>query len=513
MDIVKAFISNEETSNINIIGTYDEPLFQANQIGKLLGIVTIRTTISDFESDEKVVHTMATGGGPQDVLFLTEVGLYRLLGMSRKPIARKFQKWVATVVKEIRLNGKYELECQIKDVIEKSLNDNDIFRHKNILKSFDDKPGVYIGKIKILENNKMIIKIGSSHALDKRSSDLKKFFGNFNLIDFFPANRYRALERSIHNDPNFNKYKYVEEINGNTSTETYCVTNEIYSELVSIINRKQKDYQGMSEEHLFEIEKQKKELEILEKKKEVELLALQKLQMQNNIPITIIKEIPLKYNINENLVIKGNKIQKYTIEGELIITYNTLCNAARKEVNVSESGIRKAINNKTIYKDHRWLHLDRELPDDTIQNLGETKIIKIMNLGLIAMLDINKEYIIHVFKNQSDAATSRHLKSTMCIYNSIKNDTLCSGHYFYLWNKCNEEIKQKYLENNTLPETDRRHNAIKVNQIHPITNEIVKVFLSYTDIMHDFQVSLRKIKQVMNNNEIYKGYKWELVAN
>ena len=513
MDIVKAFISNEETSNINIIGTYDEPLFQANQIGKLLGIVTIRTTILNFESDEKVVHTMATGGGPQDVLFLTEVGLYRLLGMSRKPVAKKFQRWVANVIKEIRLNGKYELECQLKDVIEKSSNDNDIFRHKTILKSFDNKPGVYIGKIKKLENNKMIIKIGSSHTLDKRSFDLKKFFGNFNLIDFFPANRYRALERSIHNDPNINKYKYIEEINGNTSTETYCVTNEIYSELVSIITRKQKDYQGMSEEQYFEMEKQKKELEILEKKKEIELLALQKLQMQNNIPITIIKEIPLKYNINENLVIKGNKIQKYTTKGELVITYNTLCNAARKEVNVSESGIRKAIINKTIYKDHRWLYLDRDLPDDTVQDLGETKIIKNMNLGFIAMLDINKENIVHVFKNQLEAATSRHLKSNNCIYKSIKNDTLCSGHYFYLWDKCNEEMKLKYLENNTLPQSDRRHNAIKVNQIHPITDEVVKVFLSYTDIMHDFQVSLRKIKQVMNNNEIYKGYKWQLVTN
>ena len=153
MDIVKAFISNEETSNINIIGTYDEPLFQANQIGKLLGIVKIRNTISDFDEDEKVVHTMGTSENKL-CLYLTEVGLYRLLGMSRKPIARKFQKWVANVIKEIRINSKYELECQLKDVIEKSLNDNDIFRHKNILKSFDDKPGVYIGKIKILENNK-----------------------------------------------------------------------------------------------------------------------------------------------------------------------------------------------------------------------------------------------------------------------------------------------------------------------------------------------------------------------
>ena len=148
-----------------------------------------------------------------------------------------------------------------------------------------------------------------------------------------------------------------------------------------------------------------------------------------------------------------------------------------------------------------------------LQDLGETKIIKNMNLGFIAMLDINKENIVHVFKNQMEAATSRHLKSNNCIYNSIKHGTLCSGHYFYLWDKCNEEMKTKYLENNTLPESDRRHNAIKVNQIHPITNEVVKVFLSYTDVMHDYQVSLRKIKQVTNNNEIYKGYKWQLVAN
>ena len=44
---------------------------------------------------------------------MTEVGLYRLLGMSRKPVARAFQKWVAKVVKEIRLTGKHELEARV----------------------------------------------------------------------------------------------------------------------------------------------------------------------------------------------------------------------------------------------------------------------------------------------------------------------------------------------------------------------------------------------------------------
>ena len=34
--------------------------------------------------------------------------------ISRKPIAKKFQKWVFNVIKEIRLKGKYDLEEKIK---------------------------------------------------------------------------------------------------------------------------------------------------------------------------------------------------------------------------------------------------------------------------------------------------------------------------------------------------------------------------------------------------------------
>ena len=102
MDIVKAFISNEETCNINIKGTYEDPLFQASQIGKLLGIKKIRNTISDFDEDEKIAHTMGASENKL-CLYLTEVGLYRLLGMSRKSIARKFQKWVANIIKEIEI--------------------------------------------------------------------------------------------------------------------------------------------------------------------------------------------------------------------------------------------------------------------------------------------------------------------------------------------------------------------------------------------------------------------------
>jgi len=116
MDIVRAFSDSGLSHGvaINIQGTADDPLFQANQIGEMLGLINIRETIKDFDADEKdAVSTTDAIGRRQTVLFLTEVGLIRLLGLSRKPIARPFQKWVAKVVREIRLAGKYELENRL----------------------------------------------------------------------------------------------------------------------------------------------------------------------------------------------------------------------------------------------------------------------------------------------------------------------------------------------------------------------------------------------------------------
>jgi hypothetical protein len=64
MDIVRAFSDSglSHGVNINIQGTLEEPLFQANQIGELLGISEIRSTIRDFDEDEKGVHTVPTLG-------------------------------------------------------------------------------------------------------------------------------------------------------------------------------------------------------------------------------------------------------------------------------------------------------------------------------------------------------------------------------------------------------------------------------------------------------------------
>ena len=112
MDIVRAFEESGLAAGgifINIQGTPEDPFFQANQIGALLGFGNIRDATKGFDEDELRVGTTDTS---RTANFLTEAGLYRLLFMSRKPLARPFRNWVVKVVREIRLTGKYEVEQQ-----------------------------------------------------------------------------------------------------------------------------------------------------------------------------------------------------------------------------------------------------------------------------------------------------------------------------------------------------------------------------------------------------------------
>jgi prophage antirepressor-like protein len=153
MDILKAFSLLDTEYQINIQGTLEDPLFQANQIGKLLGIGSLSENLRDFDNEEKVMYLTHTPGGKQEMIFLTETGLYRVLGRSRKPIAHKFQKWMVSVLKEIRINGIYKLQ-QDKE-IDKQLYQYkcELSTHKTLLKAYDKKNLVYICKLKEDEFN------------------------------------------------------------------------------------------------------------------------------------------------------------------------------------------------------------------------------------------------------------------------------------------------------------------------------------------------------------------------
>ena len=74
--------------NITIFGTYEQPLFKAKDIGELLGIDQIRKTIENLDDQCKVMRAGNTITGLKDQWFLTEDGLFEVLCISRKPIAK-----------------------------------------------------------------------------------------------------------------------------------------------------------------------------------------------------------------------------------------------------------------------------------------------------------------------------------------------------------------------------------------------------------------------------------------
>jgi prophage antirepressor-like protein len=171
MDIVKAFNTNDLHTEIAIKGTIDDPLFRASDVGVVLDMVNIRATIVDFDDSEKrAVKVVDSTGRMQDVTFLTEKGLYKVLFRSRKPIAQKFQNWVCEVIKEIRLKGIYKMQTEINKAIEEkneAIEEKNKIREKTLIDNFPSNVQcVYYGTIENKsDNGERLIKFGNSNCL------------------------------------------------------------------------------------------------------------------------------------------------------------------------------------------------------------------------------------------------------------------------------------------------------------------------------------------------------------
>ena len=73
--IIKAF----ETNSITIIKDINNKIyFRGTDVAKTLGITNIRSSIQNFTDKEKGVRKVDTLGGPQDIIFLSSHGIYRL---------------------------------------------------------------------------------------------------------------------------------------------------------------------------------------------------------------------------------------------------------------------------------------------------------------------------------------------------------------------------------------------------------------------------------------------------
>ncbi len=475
MEVVKAFNENNLHTEIVIKGTYEEPLFRANDIGEILEMSNIRAHIQHFDKSEKVVNTIDTLGGSQQVTFLTEKGLYKILFKSRKPIAEKFQNWVCEIIKEIRLNGVYDLQKQLekqktemqlleenknKEMEHKIIKQKEIQNEKTLLEKFSYKCSlVYVIKVKTYENGEYIVKIGySEQGILYRYNQHKTNYDECILLNCFLVDKSHEFEQFLlkYSLIYQNKCKTLEK-HENENELVFIGKNLTYKILLKIIEDNINNYNYRVSELLLENQLLKSQLnsnqqntnqltnndEISELKQMIKELSngIFDLKKSNQEILNKLNSQQTKVTtgFNQQLPTLGPRLQKINPENlQLVKVYESVTEVMNENKQIKRPSIMKAIQKNTIYCGFRWLLVERNLDPNVIHTIEPTKETKTQNLGYIAKLDANKSEIVNVYLDRKTASQMNGYQSSSALDNPVKNGTITNGHYYILYNNCDE---------------------------------------------------------------------------
>lgn len=554
MDIVKAFNANDLHTEIVIKGTLDDPLFRASDVGVVLDISNIRTSIVDFdESEKRAVHTTDGTGRLQDITFLTEKGLYKVLFRSRKPIAQKFQNWVCDVIKEIRVTGIYNMQKEIDKKQEEleqtkdemaSLEDTKkkeyetklekekvLEREKILLKEYDTACSiVYVIKVKTLEHvGKYIIKIGESRrGISGRYNEHKSKYEECVLLDCFCVHRSKDFENFIHNHDSVRLNRVTDLKNHEKEHELFLIGRNLsYHTLHQIITSNMKNFNEVNTSSLeLEIEKLKLLIQMKEDKNEngllhelvnsVDQLANSVKQLSGKVDVNEkrMKEMMEKMSasqvktttgFNTTLVTLGPRLQKIHSDTlELVKVYESVSEAMKENPDIKRPSMNKAVRENTVYHGYRWLLVDRDLDPNVVHGtVLPTKKTRPQNMGYIAQLNDDKTKILNVYIDRKTAAHCNGYESSGLDV-PVKKSTISRGFYYKLYDDCDEELREVFeleLNNGECPLLYRNG----VGQ-YDAQGNLVRVHACKYDCIRTLKISDKTLAKALSKNVEYNGF-------
>jgi len=415
-----------------------------------------------------------------------------------------------------------QLENKNKEMEVKVIKQNE----KTLLEKFSYNCSlIYIIKVKTYENGEYIVKIGySDKGISNRYNEHKNNYEECILLNCFLVDRSKDFEGFLHNHNLIfsNKCKTLEK--HENENELFFIGKELtYKMLLKIIDDNINNYNFKVSELLLENQLLKTKLETnhnninTDEVSELKQMFKQLLNKVSSLEQSN-QEILNKLNsqqtkvttgFNQQLPNLGPRLQKINPENlQLIKFYESVTELMNEDKNIKRPSIMKAIQENTVYYGFRWQLVERNLDPNIIHAIEPTKETKIQNVGYIAKLDGNKSQILNVYLDRKTAAELNCYQSSSALDNPVKNGTITNGHYYILYNNCDENLIYDFEEKNEKPVLYKNGVGQFDNQ-----NNMINEFSCKYDCIRELKMSDKTLAKALDKNVMYNNHYFKSIGS
>ena len=485
------------------------------------------------------------GGRPIEIIKLTIecFKMFCLLATTEK--SKKIYKYYIKMEKIIIDYIKEYIEKQNNIIIqhqqqiicmdEKIIKEKELERHNVLLSQYGTAGKlIYIIKVKIYNDNKYIIKIGSSrYGILERYKEHKLRYETSIILDCFLVSQHEDFEKFLHHHEKIKPNKVIDLKNHENEHELFIIGESLsYNELKNIIitNIKSYDDDTLRKRELgnrkIELENEQFKLKIEHAKllKDLNSDQLKILAVNSSNNNEISNKIDKLEQFNKSLLLKMNFLGQ-TIKSENIKAtigpkllqinpsdfsiykiYETVSELLKTDNQMRRPSINKAIQENIIFKNYRWMYLPRDINLDKIKqyiidNIQPTHQLQYQKTyDYIAQLDKDKTEIINVFLDKKTASNFLG-KCSSALDRPVQHFMICSGFYFRPYNLCPEELVKKYEEQYGKPLLYTKG----VGQ-YDENNNLIKEYECKTYCFKELKISDKTFDKFYNKNIKYQDF-------
>ncbi len=485
--------------------------FKASDIGNALGIVNIRTTIQNYEDeDERVVRKVYDPqGNPQNTIFLSSQGVYRLLYNSKKEVAKKFRKWAGNILDDIIFNESIELKRQLEN--QKLLLENkDLEKKKEVemtLKnSFNKRNLVYL--IKITIDNEIVYKFGHTDDIITRLRAHKnQICEDIELVYCIESKDRKMLEKLLIDYLEQYKFRIRRIINDKHQTELLKVND------IEIIKNKLIELNKDLENEKFLIIKLKNKIIDLENEN-IELkqqLLLKDDEIVNELKNKIekLEKTILDYKLDDKIkpfienedTVEDRIYRKRHVDKidpttlNVIETYECINSIVIKNPEYSYNQIYRSIKKNNVYKDFRWNYNGEKINPTNKIVVDGNKIERVIELD-------KKKNFVKIYPTKSELCKLLHI-GIVKLNLHIQEEKILNEFYYIHESSYNGDIPDEFTNYEI-------HNSKQIKEINMETNEII-IYKSMKELYEKRGISRCTLRSCIKNNRVCGKYKWQYV--